>query len=460
MRSIYTVAPILVFLCSCSSFQDVGLLRYQLESGADPVHVERGLLELSSDGYIEADTALAGLYFRKNSIDSLRQACNIYERQKTYSTRSQYRYARCLARLSYLDPSARDAAHQALRIAAESGEEILPELARYYTFHSAHYDQGELWRIIDRMDDDSLGRQLSLRVIQQSEKPELFRGRVDEICGDASDELTVSRCEQIRLKIAKTENNEEELNRILETLHERYSDAGEKGLSEIGESTLYNCSRILLSEEIGSKHLLAALNLASLGRSVSDRLFLLCARSEYKDKLLMGTEELLEGLTALDEKGNLDATLLLGRMYAKGFRVLGQPELAERYLRKTLDNPKGALYLGRLYLSGKLGAEKLQDGIETLLSAARRGEFLAYVDLARAFNGFPGIKTNPGYVWVFATMGAVNIDNQEKAIELQKLAQQVQQSIPDRDLPRKLLALESQKVEKAACLTAPSETLL
>jgi TPR repeat protein len=118
----------------------------------------------------------------------------------------------------------------------------------------------------------------------------------------------------------------------------------------------------------------------------------------------MSEQELLSGLTARAAEGNQEATLMLGLLYMRDDRVPEDPERAESYLKLVLEDPRAQHNLGLLYLSAKLGEEKMQDGIDLLLASARGGDGQSYIELAKAFYDTAGITPNYSYVWIFANM--------------------------------------------------------
>lgn len=397
----------LILLSSCKMTQDVGHARLQQKNGFIE-QAEETLKELSDDGYVDAKFALADLYSKSDNTEKMILAGNYYRELKDGSDRAGYKYIKWLEQMSYVDDNYRDSAYQALWQRQNSLHDVLPLLARFYSYHKGSYSDGELENILETMlQDIDANKKTLVKVFNQIDHPEHYSQYITKLCGADPDRELHSVCTQLSFKLAKITNDTARINELTGQLEMKFTHTSQNTalqLSPDDENTLYRCAIILLKDQYGPRHTLAGLKLASIGYGASPRLFLLGAEHEYRHKILMTDEILLAGLQNLEPQGDSEATRILGRMYAEGLRVVDDPVKGESYLLKLADDPKASLYLGRLYLSGKLGTKKLQDGVDHLLFAARNGQYQAYYNLSEAFNGLPGIKRNPTYSWVFANM--------------------------------------------------------
>lgn len=408
----------LILLSSCKMTQDVGHARLQQKNGFIE-QAEETLKELSDDGYVDAKFALADIYSKSDNTEKMIIAGNYYRELKDGSDRAEYKYVKWLEQMSHVDDSYRDPAYQALWKRQNSLQDVLPLLARFYSYHKGIYSDGELENILETMlQDIDANKKTLAKVFNQIDHPEDFSQYITKLCGADPDRELHSVCTQLFFKLAKITNDTARINELIGQLEMKFTHSSQNTalqLSPDDENTLYRCASILLKDRYGQHHTLAGLKLAGIGYGASPRLFLLGVEYEYRHKILMTDEILLDGLQNLEQLGDSEATRILGRMYAKGMRVVDDPIKGEYYLLKLADDdPKASLYLGRLYLSGKLGVKKLQAGVDYLLLAARNGQYLAYYDLSEAFNGWPGIKRNPTYSWVFANMAKFTADSLSK----------------------------------------------
>lgn len=117
------------------------------------------------------------------------------------------------------------------------------------------------------------------------------------------------------------------------------------------------------------------------------------------------TVQLEQRLLELHQRGEQQASFLLGRLYLEGQRKIADPALAEKMLLTAKDLPEASYLLGRLYMSGMLGEpSRVQAGVDLLVQSARKGYVKADGMLADSFHDGPGVKGNPVYAWVFATL--------------------------------------------------------
>ena len=162
----------------------------------------------------------------------------------------------------------------------------------------------------------------------------------------------------------------------------------------------------LISSSSGTPMSQQAIGLASLAGERNPQAELMSAG------LLLGqsgeeteTSRIEKRLVVLHQQGEKQAAYLLGRLYLEGRRTIADPHKAESWLKQSTGLPESSYLLGRLYLSGILDGEpRVQEGVDLLVMAAREGYRKADVVLADAFLHAPGIKTNPVYSWVFASL--------------------------------------------------------
>ncbi len=436
----------LLTLTSCSLLQDVDYARLQANNGfADKA--EKTLKELGDDGYVEAQLALADLYSKSDDPALLAKAGVYYRRAREFSKKADYNYVRWLEKMSRIDAAYMEPARRALLQRQETFHDALPLLARFYTFHRTDYPDADIAPLLDAMLRNGInGKEEVTGILNTIDDPQRYSALINRLCGADNVQIPTPVCLQLHFKLAKAANDSDKIDLLSRQLQENYhltASAGKtNSLSPETEELLYRCAFILLNNTSGPRHVAAGLHLAALGSAKSPRLFLLLARQEYRQRMLLSDEELVAGLVQLVGQGNAEAKRILGRMYATGQRVIDDPVKAEQLLVQIPDDPRASLYLGRLYLTGKLGVEKLQAGVNHLLFAARRGESKAYYELAKAFNGWPGIRSNTTYSWVFATMAEMAPQAPQTKRNVDALLNILQEKLNDRAAAEKKLGYE------------------
>ena len=419
----------IIILSSCSIFQDIDYARHLADNGFEEKS-EAILRSLSADGYDEAQLALADLYSRSGDPHKLVLAGAYYRQARGYSQKANYHYVRWLMRMSHINNSYREPARRALLTRQKMYHDALPLLARFYIFHQTAYPETVLASLIGNMmsDSDAYGEEVA-DFLNRLDNPVYFKNYIDQVCNPAGNPGAGPICLQLHFKLAMAANDNDKIEQLITKLEKKYV-ASSDNLSPEAEKLLYECASILLSTRYGPPHVASGLRIAAKGYSQSDRLFLLMARQEYRQKFFLSDDELLAGLERLSGQGNPEAERILGRMYATGKRVIDDPVRAEALLLHIKDDPRASLSLGRLYLSGKLGANKLQAGVDCLLYSARHGINNAYYELARAFDGWPGIRPNTTYSWIFARMAGLNLQKPANR-SLDELIQRMEKKLSD-----------------------------
>lgn len=439
----------LFVLSACSLVQDVDYAHRQAADGYTE-KAERMLKELSDDGYVEAKLALADLYSRSSDPSLLAKAGVYYRQAREFSKKADYNYVRWLEKMSRVDADYMEPAHRALLQRQETFHDALPLLARFYAAHRTGYPDSDIASLLDAMLQDGINsKEEAAGVINRLDDPEKYSGLINRLCGPGNEQGLRPVCLQLHFKLAKAADDADKIEQLSRQLEENYLTTADKkrdSLAPETEELLFRCASILLGHKYGPRHVSAGLRLANLGSAQSSRLFLLMARQEYRQRMLLSDEKLLTGLEKLVEQGNPEAKRILGRMYATGQRVIDDPTRAENLFLQIPDDPKASLYLGRLYLTGKLGAKKLQAGVNHLLFAARRGVQPAYYELAKAFNGWPGIRANDTYSWVFATMAGMALQAPQTQSKKNELIHILEGNLTDRDAAEKKLVYEQTRL--------------
>lgn len=399
MNKLLTAVCFILTCVGCTSIQDVDYARLLNEQGQYSKSEEM-LLFLNDEGYYEATAGLARFYANSVVPEKQKLAGKYYIELLKEDPEFELAYLRWLNKMSRIDIKYKEPTYQALWQRQELFGDVSVLLARFYSSHRSSYDVREIDPLFDEWRKQGIEqyRDVAMMFLNNYPYPEKYVTDIELLCEQTSTpENNLAVCHQLYLKLVKQKGDVDAITERSAMITADY----QQGL--ITDDDVYRCSRILIEDEFGESLLLKGVALAEIDRD-SERLFLWSARYELKQPLFMSNDVLIQGLTERADNGNRDARLMLGQLYLRGYRVSDDPILAEYYLGLIREDALGAYYLGTLYISGKLGADKLQQGVDLLLYSARLNEARSYKQLAIAFHGSPGIKANPTYVWVFSNM--------------------------------------------------------
>jgi len=109
-----------------------------------------------------------------------------------------------------------------------------------------------------------------------------------------------------------------------------------------------------------------------------------------------------KGATALAEKGNADAQVLLGKMYLRGRGVLTDPDTALKWFKAAAaqGNADGEFLVGSMYL---LPHSNVAEGLKWVRLAADQGNQDAQLLLGKTYmDGLPELPRDPvqGEMWL------------------------------------------------------------
>jgi len=387
----------------CQSTQDVEFARL-FEQQQRGVQAEQSLVAMSDAGYLKATAFLTRLYTNSEDPQKQQLAREYYQQLDQDTSNADYarQYVKWIAEVSREHPSYTQTSYSTLWSRQTLHLDVADELVKFYGWHPQQYDISSLERFYDEWKTSwkKEERQDALMYLNLVTDPSVYVADIDLLCqkrGSQEDTSDRATCHQLYLKLAK---QAQDINAIDKRIEEIVADYQRGDITEDG---VVRCSRTLIDYSYGGSYLAKGMRLAGVDFS-SDKLFLFAARYEMKEEVLMSEQELLSGLTARAAEGNQEATLILGLLYMRGDRVPEDPERAESYLKLVLEGPRAQHNLGLLYLSAKLGEEKMQDGIDLLLASARGGDGQSYIELAKAFYDTAGITPNYSYVWIFANM--------------------------------------------------------
>ncbi len=382
-------------------FQSIDYAQYTGEGGRN-TWAENQLLELSDAGSIDATAILARLYTQSTKPEEQQRAEQYFAQLENEDNHHALSYLQWLVDVSQTHPIYIQLTHNMLWLRQNKYNDAQVLLLQFYGLHTEYYDIGDLESFYNKWKSSYVEQDIdnAFKYLNIFPEPIRYHEDINELCTSYEARENVSHratCYQLKLKMAKQQNNVKVIDELIVELKQDYKNR------LVTEDGITRCARTLIDDTYGRTFIRRGLQLSSIDPS-SDKLFLFTARYEIKQQIVWSDDKLVEGLNQRSATGNSNATLLLGLLYLKSDRTPDDPQLAEKYLRQVQNDDRGAYYLGLLYLSGKLGEEKLQQGVDFLLYSARSGFGQSYTELAKAFYDSPGIKPNYDYAWVFSKM--------------------------------------------------------
>lgn len=346
---------------------------------------------LAEKGYVEAQGRLASIYARDPSPFAREQAARWFQAVNRHTDRYQTRYIRWLASYAEQEPSLFQEALTLLEQQMQNEGDVGPQLVR-------------LLDAADQLTDEKVAAVLSLirganakedkiRVLAQLDDLSLFLTEFEDLCKDNVSQRYA--CLLAQLRYAKKYQSDTLENTVIEA-NTAYKQ------NQIDDAQLLRLMSELVTTEGGTvaSYPQFARQLVESAIDSSDALFLRFAQLD--EAYTSGKQAMLSRLESLHTGGNALASIILGNLYIDGKHVIAQPSKGEAYLLAAIDSADAKLSLGRLYLSGRLGLVKLQEGVDLLVASGRQGNPQAYKDLMRVFSGSRGVQPDSLYSHTFA----------------------------------------------------------
>lgn len=393
---------------------DTNLAMQQVrEGGASAQQGINTLRTLSAAGYEDARLAMAQWQAGQGDRAALLQVKNWlladWQRQPANS-RAQLRYLRWLVPVTATVPEWTTEAQRLLLARQQQQGDVFPLLARLYALHPQQLEVASLRGAFDALDLDNyegadswLQAQLRLPALVDRQDP----ARLKQACGQVAGQLAgnghcyAATLAGLRWRKAALDDWQHQTIEAIKA--HQLDEQGVAGLMDDLMSSQPNGPQLVLARLLGDQ--------MPDAQEVAIRRYTLMLPAEGPEDETLAMEQHLQKLA---QGGDARASMLLGRLYLHSPRRPTETAKAMAYFAAAKGNAEAAFWLGQIYLSGRLGdatAQHVQHGIDLLVSAARGGYPKADAELAETFALGKGVKPNPQYAWVFASLAMERSDS-------------------------------------------------
>ncbi|WP_124916920.1 hypothetical protein [Alteromonas flava] len=409
---------LLLSLNGCKVLEDTQLARVQLTDNSPARHQQalRALQVLADKGYLDATILLAEYHARLGQFPNIDAAHTAFIQMSPSAESYGKRYANWLARLASARPNYRQQAIEVLWQRMRSHGDVGYQLVRLATDSDNAVDSTvqEVFALLDQRGESNSVEKI--RILAELEDVAPWFETLTTLCSNTLDARYY--CLRSELRYAKKHRTEQ-----LTDLAEQSNTAFQAGELNVEENI--NLMRLFAAQnaDVGTGSQRLAYASAAAAIDTHDTAFLAYANYAITNEVHFKLPELTQRLERISIE-HPQAYTLLGRLYMEGRRSVEYPSRALGYLEQALPDPQASYYLGKLLLSGKLGYAVLQEGVDRLLFAARRGEHRAYRELFQLFTNGPGIQPNQVYAHTFAAV------YQALGFELSEFDSQLLASLP------------------------------
>ncbi|MFC3095978.1 hypothetical protein DRW07_06280 [Alteromonas sediminis] len=385
---------VIITAAGCANLADVDRAKKAIDQPIINEDYEQGvdaLIFLAEKGYVEAQGELASLYAKDPSPDAKAQAARWFTEVNQHTDRYMSRYVRWLANYAQQDDALYDEAVLLLQQQMRSDGDVGPELVRLLAAKQTL--SNDTLRSIVNMISGPDAEEDGIKVLAYADDLGPFLAEFDALC-QANLQMKYE-CLLARLRYAKLHDSES-LARIVSQANAAYMQG------DIDDDHLTRLLSQLVTTEGGAvpSYPQFARLLVDGALTGNDALFLRFAKLD--EAYATGKADILARLEQLHEAGNAEASVILANIHIEGKHLVARPAVGERYLQSVLAHEDAKFFLGRLYLSGRLGYVKLQQGVDLLVDSGRQGNPQAYRELMRVFSGMRGVQVNGVYAHTFA----------------------------------------------------------
>ena len=414
-------------LFGCVNLADTRLARQDLLDSPEgnQVLALKDLHFLADKGYADAQIVLAEYFARIGKPKHIDETDALFQRMIHVSYLYNKRYSNWLFNVAKVTPSYREKALDNLWQRMKTQGDVGPQIARLEQIYEDDVTPivDELFAYIDAQ--EGLYDTDKVKIIAELDDLSPWMEQVNEICSSSTS--VTFYCLKSKVRYAKQNDNQQ-----LNTLAQQANDAYVQGL--MSKTEVVNLMKLFATQNdkvgFGSREL--AYQSAEMAIQRDPEVFLEYANYEIGQAAVFANADYINKLQTLEDDYPI-AGVLLGRVYMEGRRSVEYPQQAKSHLEAALPTPEASYYLGKLLLSGKLGKAELQDGVQHMVDAARKGQYRAYRELLQLFSYGNGIKPNALYANVFAKvyqeLGFELSDSDHLLLEGHQLAQEQKQRL-------------------------------
>lgn len=400
-RALCTLTCVSVLLAGCAA-PDLGRGKAALEAG-DTQTAERDLAPLAELGYADAKLALARVYALRTDPQSQKQAIALYSEL----LKEDPAVAVPLARMLMADGGNAQTIGEAEKILDKAHQEGDPRAAiallELYSDHPQRDTRQRSAKLAAQVGKQRTP-EAEVAVIKWYRRNALtdprFTAELIKRCDSAKDRLP--ECYVDLARHHRAAGNDKEVRELARSAQGRFS------VGVLPSPVLEKLAWSLVSEDIpGTAYPDLAQPILKVAAETSDfarvRLARLLIENPHLDP--DAKPELL--LLKAAERGNAEASLVLGRMYLDGKLAAADPVKALKYFEQAAAvEPAAHYHLGRIYKRGYLGKPDPVLAARYYLTAARSGYARADQALAQLFSDNRGVRPNLANAYVFASIAA------------------------------------------------------
>ncbi len=393
----WTLLVYALAVSGCVRVPDFSLARRAAAEG-DQETARWHLQELAGRGYAAAWIDLGDMARPHDS----RRAAHWYRQALGRDPRAALRLARLQVAEGILDEEGLRALEQELLEAAARGNgEAFRLLVRMYASRPDLYRRTDVDRAI------AAARAAGVAAAGYGLVP-WYRGNgtfgehLPEIKAACQQNLEfVPACFADLARVSVLSGSREGLDRLLREVTQRYHDG------RLSAEEVVAVADTLAEEDAGPGLAKDALALYGAVAGEDTRAMVRQARLILRFPFLAEPGRLLALVKQIRQKDPDQGNLLMGRIYYEGRQVPRDPVRAEQcFLAAAGRLPAACYYLGRIYGRGYLGRPDHRRALAYLLAAARSGVARADLALAEMFVRGRGIRANPVYGLLFASLAA------------------------------------------------------
>lgn len=397
------VAPMLALACaglSTASYALPDLARgLAAVQRGDAAAAEADLLPLAEQGYLQAQTALGRLYAAQGTPESTAKAVRMLRAAAKNDPSLRVPLARTLLRAG----AAADVAEieRLLKGAAGDNDAAAPALQlRLYR---------EFPHLIDPARADQLAQRVSTseRVEDRTEAIAWYRANSPQpaqaqalarLC--EKDRGVIEECYVDLARHFRAVNDAGALATLNKEALERFEQ------KRLSPDTLERIARSLSADDLpGTPSPAVAYAMLGKIKEPSPAVVARKARLLMADPNLDPQADAVALLKAAHAQGSVEAALYLGRLYFDDRNPVADPLQAERLLAEAAPTlPAAHIYLGRMFERGVNGQMDARRALTHYLLAARAGEPIADLALARMYWNNRGVKVDPVYAYAFTRL--------------------------------------------------------
>lgn len=369
----------------------------QLDKQGSSNEAEMTLNRLANEGYWEAKLALAamyadpkkGSYSPENATELYRSLLDIYPKAELG-----------LLKLEMTRITEEEAGELYSKIwhRQNTSHDALPLLVSFYKRYYTSFDVNELAPELNKL-IISGRHSMALKYASDFAPIENINKELKQYCQSAPRNDQINCYKLAVINQTSNQNDQQKLDLVsqLEQAHSR---------GDVSSDDIAAIAHLAKSRRIGGPNATLYVSLAQIVGAEKPQLWFQAMSTEYRylPKHSLRAGEIITQANVLAAQGYTPAHVLIGNAYLKGKGVQQNYRNAVEHWHQASEIPEAQRLLGETYISGKLGDQHLQTGVNWLLKAARNKQDKAYLTLSKVFEQGNGVIPNSAYSHAFLSV--------------------------------------------------------